>query len=387
MPDDFMKQLQLSKQIEQKAREATKNRKIAEERLAEAEVELDKVKGKAGNATEAEELLSKANTAFKDKDYKNSQSLAESSIAASRARLVNWIEGRFGSTREIISVMQEMGADVAKASEVLSRISGALGKGDVDEAMLLTSEASVLAESLAHGTIEPLIAESRAEIEALGKVPIDVKKELESVERAERALNELRFIDSVKDLHLGNSSLRGKFEKVVRKMVEDVKAIQALGAGTHADVTLANGVLEDAIRHMEEHDIEASLKSIAHAETVAKDAVRKGIDDLLFSLSARVTKIEKVGTRANDITKKIDKAKGTLESGNLVSAREEAAKAETVLRDREIAIITDAFSEHKVKLRIAKIMRIDLRSVASEMDAAREAISHGDVESALKSTV
>jgi hypothetical protein len=69
---DYIKQLQLKKQIEQKAKEAAKSREAAEDMLAKAEEALKLAKKMDAPAAEAEKYLTEASSFFKEKDYRSS---------------------------------------------------------------------------------------------------------------------------------------------------------------------------------------------------------------------------------------------------------------------------------------------------------------------------
>ncbi len=70
LAEDYIKQLQLSKQIEQKAKEAAKNRKTAEDKLEEAEKAIELMRSFGAQSSEAEKHFVEAREAFKGKDYK-----------------------------------------------------------------------------------------------------------------------------------------------------------------------------------------------------------------------------------------------------------------------------------------------------------------------------
>lgn len=66
----YLKHIQLSKQLEERAKEATKFRQLAEKELEKAEKGIDRAKRIDANVAEAEAAFSEANDAVKSKDYK-----------------------------------------------------------------------------------------------------------------------------------------------------------------------------------------------------------------------------------------------------------------------------------------------------------------------------
>jgi hypothetical protein len=80
---DYIKQLQLKKQIEQRAKEAAKSREAAEEKLVQAEDSLKLAKKMDAPSAESEKYLTEASSFFKEKDYRSSVSLSTKSLDAS----------------------------------------------------------------------------------------------------------------------------------------------------------------------------------------------------------------------------------------------------------------------------------------------------------------
>jgi hypothetical protein len=66
----YLKQLQLTRQLEEQAKKAAKNREAAEKKIQEAESLVSSAKEMGGDAGEAQRLLVDATGLFSSKDYK-----------------------------------------------------------------------------------------------------------------------------------------------------------------------------------------------------------------------------------------------------------------------------------------------------------------------------
>ena len=104
---EYIKQLQLKKQIEQRAKEAAKSREAAEEMLAKGEEALKLVKKMDAAGAEAEKLLTEASSFFKDKDYRSSLGLSTKSLETSR-------QGQKGKVGSILQASDELRTLVEK---------------------------------------------------------------------------------------------------------------------------------------------------------------------------------------------------------------------------------------------------------------------------------
>jgi hypothetical protein len=79
---DYLKQISLTKQLEQRTKEAARNRKEAEEKMAESEKAIASAKSFDASTTEAERLLQESRQANQQKDYKEALGLAAKALEA-----------------------------------------------------------------------------------------------------------------------------------------------------------------------------------------------------------------------------------------------------------------------------------------------------------------
>ena len=80
MSSDYLKQLQLTKQLEQKAKELTRERRQAEARLSDVRKALDAAKGAGIDVTEPEATLTQASEAFTQRDNAKVLALADNCV-------------------------------------------------------------------------------------------------------------------------------------------------------------------------------------------------------------------------------------------------------------------------------------------------------------------
>jgi len=384
LPDDFMKQLQLSKQIEQKAKEATKSRKNAEDRMAEAEAEIKRVRSTVGDVPEADSLLAKANEAFNDKDYKNSLAFADKCIAAAKSRLVKWIEGTFGTSRELISIAQEKGKNVTETSNLLTRISEALGKGDIDEAAELSSEASSKAEVMAKEVAEEILVQAVGKVKILRSSSIDVSSEEARIEKVKALLDNEKFKEALAESDSLGTLLLERERSAFDDKIAAVRKLTDIGKSLGADIREAEGSVDQAVKAMKAKDLGTAMDAAEQARSLAARSVNENLTRRLESISSRSSKIVQRGIGAASADLAIEEGKAALASGDIVKALEKAKEAEKTIKKLETDIFMSSVSKWKVKLQIARLVKADIGPVSKEMDSAKEALGKGDLEGAIK---
>ena len=111
----YLKHIQLSKQLEERAKEATKYRQLAEKEIEEATKEIEEAKKIDGNVTEAEAAFSEADDAVKGKDFKVALEKAtdakQKAIKAYQERSQTIVD----SSMVLLNLAKDIGADTTKA--------------------------------------------------------------------------------------------------------------------------------------------------------------------------------------------------------------------------------------------------------------------------------
>ena len=140
MTGDYIKQLQLKKQIEQKAKEAAKSREAAEEKLAEAEESLRLAKKIDAPSAEAEKQLTEASSFFKDKDYRSSLGMSTKSIEMSRQGQTDRVRSMLDSADELRTLVEKRGTKEEDLVLSSQEVKAALAKGSMQEAFVLAKD-------------------------------------------------------------------------------------------------------------------------------------------------------------------------------------------------------------------------------------------------------
>lgn len=139
MTGDYLKQLHLTKQLEQRTKEAARNRKEAEEKMAEAERDIASAKSFDASTAEAEKLLQESRQANQQKDFKEAQGLAAKSIEAAEKAKRTKVSSMIDSSLSLLHLFEqkdvpgELLASAEKAQTLLN-------EGEMEMALAKTRE-------------------------------------------------------------------------------------------------------------------------------------------------------------------------------------------------------------------------------------------------------
>ena len=119
MTSSYLKAMQLTKQLEEKAKEEKKNRQQAEEEMQFAEDLIKSAKVSDINIVKAEELLVNANVSIQDKEYKEGLSHAIQAKEMAQQCFSDGIKSIIDSVDKLAELGKEVGADCGDGLEVL----------------------------------------------------------------------------------------------------------------------------------------------------------------------------------------------------------------------------------------------------------------------------
>ncbi|OPY32491.1 MAG: hypothetical protein A4E32_01073 [Methanomassiliicoccales archaeon PtaU1.Bin124] len=382
MADDFVKQLQLSKQIEQKAKEATKNRKAAEEKMAKAEDALSKAKASAIDTTEAERLFTEAGAAFKDKDYKNALALATKSMDASQGAQRAKVNEMLATTQASLDILQKRNVQITNITSSLEHAKQLRDGGSLEEATAAARDAWDKTEQLANRTVAETFSSAQAKLATLKANGLTVESEEAQLERARSSLDDGRFQESLEKIDACLDSLAALMADMFRQRADALQEMQALAVYGSYDFGKANERLEEAIRAKDAGDDDTALRELKVAEAENRKALGKGLTAYMSVVKKRLGQLKDAGvdiTTMNDrtaaIKEKIKEEEHREANSMLIATLDDMRKAEAQ------AFIAKA-AGWNTKLRIAKSVGADLSSVGNEMDAAQKALAEGDLETA-----
>ena len=386
MADEFVKQLQLSKQIEQKAKEATKNRKAAEEKMVKAEEALAKAKQASTDSAEAEKLLIEAGVAFKDKDYKNALALATKSLTSSQGAQRAKVDEMLASTQASLDILQARNVPVEGIVSAMDKAKDLRDGGDLDDATVAAREAWDKTEQLANRTVADAFSRTQAKLMTLKGSGLGVESEEAQLDKARRALDEGRFQESLEGIDACLESLRSLFTESFKQRSESITDMQALAFNDSFDFGKANERLDEARKAMEEGDDEASLRDLKAAEAENRKAFGKGMTSQVGVVKKRVTHLKESGSDIALFNDRLTVVKDMIKLEEYKEAHSALLGIMDDIEKVELQLFASKAAAWNTKLRIARSVGADLGQVGREMDTAQKALAEGDLEQAMASS-
>ncbi|MGD0818574.1 MAG: hypothetical protein ABR986_09300, partial [Methanomassiliicoccales archaeon] len=215
MTGDYIKQLQLKKQIEQKAKEAAKSREAAEKKLAQAEESLKLVKKMDAPSAEAEKFLTEASSFFKEKDYRSSLGLSTKSMEASQKAQNDRVGSMLESADELRSLVERSGAKAEDLAHMSQEAKDSLAKGSLEDAFAKAKDLWDKVEKLVNRYMATAFGEAQTILILAEGLGVKVDTERQALAEAREFLEKEQVPASMEKLasclELLNAALTEKF--------------------------------------------------------------------------------------------------------------------------------------------------------------------------------
>jgi hypothetical protein len=366
--------MQLAKQLEQKAKEASRKKETAEALAREAQEALAKADSEGIQLTDEKNLLKQVEKAIANKDY-------NAAIATAVQVTQGCEKARRARFEEDIASLEEA-LRLIKDTERRKNLERALDKArelaaeELDAAISTMNEAVVSIEAAAAEYARSLAERIRSLLILSTRLGLDLREQ-------EKAFNEIRAA-----MDLGRSrdvltaaraileetedSLRGEFHS-------RAEALRPL-AGTNA--VIAAG-LRAAERKLDEGDLEGAYAALLALDSEVHRGSIEEKKRVLEKLERRVAFAEKLGGDTEGVEAKVREASRRLKEDDLEGVTRSIDDLEGGLKDLETQIFTEKMVTLRPRLAVATKVRIDISAGERRVEQARVAMTEGDFAKAM----
>ena len=383
MTGGYIKQLELTKQLEKQAKKATANREAAEKKIEESEELIASVKRMGANAAGAEKLLVEASEAFSRKDYKGALSLAIKSIEVSGEAKANEIENIINTTKELLSNMGELAADAKEPKGALEEAVGLLEKGDLDDAFVEANAAWDVTERFINVRMADEFERAQSLLLLAENENIKTDSEREQLSQARRSLEHEDFVGSLDQLtsclESVTDSLTNLFHKRrlnLERGMEEAKVISIELSRTCDQIGKAGEQLAQA-------DMEEAFSDLTIAEGEFRKSFSRALLKEFDSLESRLELLSRYNEDTSDVRYPIPKGRELTRDGELRDALDICLDVSTRVNESELNVLAMQIFNLKPKLQISRRIGSDTKKAITLIEKSKETIRGGDFPGAL----
>lgn len=378
MSSEYLKQLQLTKQLEQKAKEAARNRKLAEDKLAEAAQGIDLSRRMGVEVVALELELSAGRTAFGKRDFVAARDSAERTIGEARKLLVGKVEEVLSSAHGVAAMIDDQGEDHQAIETLVVRSRQKLVEGRIEEAMSAAVESRKAAEQYADRRMSEMFVQ-------LGNLIALGEKEKIAVAARKQALNKAIKLHEEGDregsLTKAVSCFKGLQEAFTKIADARAGSIMELveGGSPGADMSAITALVDTGREQMGRGKIEESLRTLGQAQEALRPILVEAVKALIAAQEERNAWLQEHGVNVARFAPAIRKVSEANAGGDSEEALELLRRTEKSLRESEMGVVLEHIEDLRPRMVLAKRASLDLERVMSRLEEARTEIGRAHV--------
>jgi hypothetical protein len=383
LTSEYLKQLQLTKQLEQKAKEATRNRKLAEDRLAEAAAELEAAKKMGTEVKAAETLLKDGQTLFGKREYLPAIAAADEVIQASKELRTTRVEEVLAAAQGVVAMIDDQGQDHRAIEKLVDSSRALLKEGRYPEALSEAKASGEAAERYADRRMEDMFSQLGRLIDLAEREKIAVASRKQTLAKAVKLH---RDGDREGSLARAVSLFKG-IQEAFAKLVEG-RAVSILelaeGCAPGGDIAAVTALVERSREAVSRGRFEESLSLLEDAQKAVLPILAKAIEVLLQAQSERYRWLGERGVNVSKFESSAKKVTETYAAGQGEEAFEILRRSEKALRDSEVEVVLGYIERLRPRMILASRLKADLERVTSRLEEARQAAVYGRAKEAVE---
>jgi len=374
---DYLKQISLTKQLEQRTKEAARNRKEAEEKMAESEKAIASAKSFDASTAEAERLLQESRQANQQKDYKEALGLAakafEAAEQAKKAKVASIIDSSLSLIHlfEQKDVPGELQSSAERAQALLSEgaMELALAKArelwDASERFTNAKEADRL--SLAQSLI--LLAERNSIVQGEEKTLLGQSRQF---------LDQGNHADAITKLNECLTTVREALQREFAARVGFYGELSENAAELGQGLAKGEETIKRSRQAIDGQEYEQAFELLRAADKEARTAIAQGLLLKFEAMKQRAAVLKGYGTDIIQLSNEVAKGRELARSEKLNEALMAWRALESSISGLETDQLLRLVSGLRDRLLIAKKTGTDTTAILEKFQEARQTLAQGD---------
>ncbi len=376
MTTDYLKQLQLTKQLEQKAREAARIHRTSEERLTEAQCALDRAREDGLPLAEAEAAHAEAANAFARRDYPTVLACSARCLELLAGQRRTCIQEFLDAARAAIAPIPKAESD-AELTSLFDETAAMCEQGHLEKAQSLAEQARDRAERYADRCLHERMERARELILLTERLGLngegeDILSSAENMREGEDRADKWRQLDACMDL------LHGIFSEHFDSHREIIDNIVAKGDAANVDLLPLTRMLREGQAALELGDYETSINLIEQAMKEKDSIISMAVQERLAALQEECTILEEWGADLctfKEAALLVEGEEGECTLPPLLQASE-------ALREARVSVVLQAINDIRPRLLLARRLQLDISPILARLEGIRETAGE-DLDSAL----
>lgn len=379
----YLRHIELSRQLEKKAKEASENRQRAEDRLQQLHHLVEAAKKADCPVDEAEALLAQANSAVGAKDYKLALEKTREGEDKARAAFVQHTEKVLDSSEAVLHLLRQTELDTSEFSALLSSARDALEKGDFEAGLETAKRGWTKLEKTLHEHLSESFSSVQNRVLAAQALEKDTSTAEDLLAQARGALDASDYKEALNQTQEALGLLGRELDFEVEREEKVVKELLQAGSVLKADVSQVEAYLGKSKSAMEGGDYEKAIHNLTQARQEAERQLKQSIESGKASLEEPLEQAQKLGVDISSLARTAEDAVAVAKEGDYARASELIRQTLHDLDQAKFRLVQDTIASSRPKFLKAKELKVDIKETVEIFNKARTALQGGDHADAL----
>jgi hypothetical protein len=379
----YLKAMQLTKQLEEKAKEEKKNRQLAENEMLEAENFIKSAKSSDINVAKADELLVKASSSIEAKEYRDALSQAIQSKELAMKCFEDGIKSIIDSVDKLVDLAHNVGADSEQGMSLLKDAKNALSEKNFERSMTLSKQSWGVYEKIAQEHLSETYSQAQSMIVLARNIGEDVSSSETLLEQAKKSMETQDYFSALDRLKDCMESAGRGLSSQVEALLDEAKGYMVTARELDTNV---NKVLELITRTESEisaSNLEAALSSARLSKSEAEKTLNRAISDSLDNIAIKIQEAEKIESNVDKANELLSLAKNVLKDGNYIGAIDAIKELNSEIYNTQFQKVLSTISQSRSKFIAANKIGADLNQALEFLNNAKNSLKDGNFTQAL----
>ena len=383
MAGNYLKSLQLAKQLEEKAKETTKYRDLAEKENEALQQFLKTCKENNADLSGVEKHRLDYESAMASKDYQSALGHIRKSKEAGTTAFIQKIGEVGDSVSALITLIQDSGGEAKNSFDILERSKERVAANDLEGAMKLAKNAYDLVERTFHELFSQLFSQAQDIIMQAKDIGEDVSIFDDQLSRAKSSLENQEYeacLSQIKEVLEGAGE---DLKSQINSSISRAEEIIAAGEELNADMARVNSHIEHAKTALASLKFKESLSYAKKAEADGETSITSRFQELLRETRESIKKMKNAKEDYTIPQQLFEQAQSAMKEKKYIEALHALNAAYENANQAQFDAVLEVIQKARDRFVLAKKVGVDMTKAVMLLNTARDHVKLKKYEEAI----
>ena len=379
----YLRDIQLRKQLEEKVKEATKNRQQAEKEMTAANEALAACRAVDAETTEAETALAEATSAISGKDYKLAVEKAVEAKERAKKSYGERVVAIVDSSAGLLNIAKNMGASVIDGEAAIEKSRDALTKEDYSTALDLANRIWKKFEKIVHEHLSKSFSAAQSLIMTAKNIGKDTATVEDLLSRARGAVESNDFELALSYTNECLEAVKAELTEEVSNATAEVEALIKTSQEQGVDVAKMSALIERSKADAAKSEFQKALNALKQSKSEGEKALQKGLDLKMAEALKLAEAATEMGADVGNARNMMEQATSSLREGSFQQAANLTKQALQEIQAAQFQRVLFTIAQSRDKFVAAKNIGADITPAMDVLNKARQSLQQGRFREAL----